>query len=549
MKIALAQLNTTIGDFDGNLSQIRDAMARADADGADLLVCPELSVCGYPPQDLLERSDFCRDAMAATEALAIETDGRRLQVLVGLPLRRALAQSGVGLYNGAALLAGGTIRQTFQKTLLPTYDVFDEARYFDVPSTDVIEPVEIAGIRVGVTICEDIWNDASFWPRRRYHRDPVEQLVRKGARAIINLSASPYHVSKTGLRVDMLASLCRHHGVPLAYCNLAGANDELIFEGGSMVLDARGRIISAARRFETDYLSAPLLAAGDEICHDIDDIDDIGRALVLGVRDYCGKCGFSDVVVGLSGGIDSAVTAAIAVRALGADHVVGIGMPSRYSSEGSVVDARALAKNLGIRFEVVPIEAMFAGALSGLSELFTGTEPDVAEENIQARLRGMVLMAYSNKFGALLLTTGNKSELAVGYCTLYGDMNGGLAVISDLPKNRVYALGRHFNRDGEVIPESTLTKPPSAELRPDQTDQDSLPPYDVLDDILEWYVERGADVATIVGRGHDESTVRDVVRLVDRNEYKRRQAAIGLRVTSKAFGVGRRRPLAQRFRP
>ncbi|MBU0551138.1 NAD+ synthase [Myxococcota bacterium] len=546
MKIALAQINTTVGDFEGNSRLILAALEAAEAASARLLVLPELALCGYPPLDLLTRPAFISATEAALAELAARTRGTYM--LVGFA-ERVEAETGLGLYNAAALLGEGRVLAVRRKSLLPTYDVFDEARYFDAYRGDYA-PIEIDGLKLGVTICEDIWNDRVFWPKRRYDCDPVEALAAAGAQAIINLSASPYHMGKPALRQEMLAAAARRHGLPVVYCNLVGGNDELIFEGGSMVLDAAGQVIARARRFDAAQIYADLFdegAASAPLVPCEERIDDTREALLLGLRDYCRKCGFSRVVLGLSGGIDSAVVAALAVEALGAEAVVGVGMPSHYSSEGSVTDARALAENLGIEFHVLPIADAYQAVAGTLAPLFAGTEEGVAEENIQARLRGMLLMAHTNKFGGLLLTTGNKSELAVGYCTLYGDMSGGLAVISDLPKGLVYKLAHHLNRHREVIPVSTLTKPPSAELRPDQLDADSLPDYDVLDDLLVRYVEHSQPRAEIIAAGYAPALVDDIIRKVDRNEYKRRQAAPGLRVTAKAFGIGRRIPIAQRF--
>ncbi len=548
MRIALAQINTTIGDFEGNANLVLKAMERARSEGARLLVCPELTLCGYPARDLLERRSFQEAGTRALQALARAVPDD-IFVLVGFV--ETHGGEGAGLYNAAALLGGGSILEVRRKVLLPTYDVFDEARHFD-PWPEPTAPVLIDGIPIGVTICEDIWNDREFWVLRRYSRDPVRELAASGARAIVNLSASPYCEGKPDFRREMIAAHASRHGIPVAFCNLVGGNDELIFEGGSLLIDGRGGTVSGSRRFQEDFLVGDLFGkssaegpAGPLV--GVEEIDDIAEALTLGLKDYMRKCDFERAVVGLSGGIDSAVTAALAVRALGAGKVTGLAMPSRYSSEGSVTDARAVAENLKIAFHVVPIEDSYAAVLGTMAPLFEDTEFGVAEENIQARLRGLILMAHSNKFGGLLLTTGNKSELAVGYCTLYGDMNGGLALISDLPKTRVYELARYLNRDEKLIPESTLTKPPSAELRPDQRDQDSLPPYEILDDILNRYVEKGETLKEIVASGHDAATAHRVAQMVDRSEYKRRQAPPGLRVTSKAFGSGRRFPIAQRF--
>jgi NAD+ synthase (glutamine-hydrolysing) len=432
------------------------------------------------------------------------------------------------------------------KSLLPTYDVFDEDRYFE-PSRDNA-PLSIANQTCGVTICEDIWNDEDFWPHRRYRANPVGDLLAAGARHIFNISASPWNVGKEKLRAKMLSSLARKSGRPVALCNLVGGNDELVFDGGSMVFDGAGELIAKAKAFEEDFVvvdtenSPPIFPATPP------EEEYVYRALVLGLRDYFHKCGFKSAVLGLSGGIDSALVACLAVAALGADHVQGVSLPSQFSSQGSLDDARLLAKRLGLRYDVIPIQPCFEAVKQQVKPVFGRRPEDTTEENIQARLRGVILMALSNKFGSLLLTTGNKSELAVGYCTLYGDMCGGLAVISDVPKTMVYRLARWINRDGELIPAASITKPPSAELRPDQTDQDSLPPYEILDSILDHYVVQGLSLADIVPLGFAPETVKQVIRLIDINEYKRRQAAPGLKVTSKAFGVGRRFPIAQRYR-
>jgi NAD+ synthetase len=434
---------------------------------------------------------------------------------------------------------------TRTKSLLPTYDVFDEARYFE-PATENT-PVDFNGHSLGLTVCEDVWNDEDFWCDRRYRSNPVEALVEQGAELILNVSASPWHLGKHRMRADMLASLATKVARPLLYCNAVGGNDELIFDGGSLALNAEGKPIAPGKFFAEDLVMVDTEASPIELSTPKDEAL-LHDALVLGVRDYLGKCGFRSAVIGLSGGIDSAVTAVLAVAALGKENVRGVALPSQYSSAGSLDDAQTLTENLGIQYDVVPIKAGFETAKQSLESVFGDRLEDVTEENIQARLRGLLLMAMSNKFGSIVLTTGNKSELAVGYCTLYGDMCGGLAVISDVPKTMVYRLARWMNRDGEVIPASTIEKPPSAELRPDQKDEDSLPPYDVLDAILERYVVEGQSVNEIIAADFDADTVRRIARLIDLNEYKRRQAAPGLKVTSKAFGVGRRIPVAQRYR-
>ena len=541
MKLALAQINTTVGDFAGNLALIRTAYARGMADGAELVVAPELAITGYPPRDLLLKSGFIEGNLAALTELAQSVGEVGLVVgHVGINEQ----QPGRPAVNAVSLLQHGKVAATRTKTLLPTYDVFDEDRYFE-PSMDNT-PVEFNGRKLGLTICEDVWNDDSFWADPRYRANPVDGLVKQGAEVIVNVSASPWNLGKEGMRREMLASLAANAQRPLVYCNAVGGNDELVFDGGSLALNAQGEVLATGAQFtealvEVD-LDGPVQAVSEPqemaLLHD---------ALVLGVQDYLGKCGFRSAVIGLSGGIDSAVTAALAVKALGAENVRGISMPSAYSSQGSLDDSAALAANLDIQYDVIPIHAGFEMMKASLEPIFGDRPEDVAEENMQARLRGLILMAASNKFGSLVLTTGNKSELAVGYCTLYGDMCGGLAVISDVPKTKVFELAHWINRDEVIIPKATITKPPSAELRPDQKDEDSLPPYEVLDAILERYVVKSQSASEIVTSGFEEATVQRVVRLIDLNEYKRRQAAPGLKVTSKAFGVGRRIPVAQRY--
>ena len=542
MKIALAQINTTVGDFAGNTARLREACERAAELGAELVLAPELAITGYPPRDLLLKSGFIEGNLAALAELAADIGDTALVVgHVGLnadqPGRRAI--------NAVSLLYRGKVVATRTKSLLPTYDVFDEARYFE-PATENT-PVDFNGHSLGLTVCEDVWNDENFWCDRRYRVNPVEALVEQGAELILNVSASPWHLGKHRMRADMLASLAAKVARPLLYCNAVGGNDELIFDGGSLALNTEGKPIAPGKFFAEDLVMVDTEASPVELSTPKDEAL-LHDALVLGVRDYLGKCGFRSAVIGLSGGIDSAVTAVLAVAALGKENVRGVALPSQYSSASSLDDAQALARNLGIQYDVVPIKAGFKTAKQSLEQVFGDRPEDVTEENMQARLRGLLLMAMSNKFGSLVLTTGNKSELAVGYCTLYGDMCGGLAVISDLPKTMVYRLARWMNRDGEVIPVSTIEKPPSAELRLDQKDEDSLPPYDVLDAILERYVVEGQSVDEILAADFDADTVRRIARLIEHNEYKRRQAAPGLKVTSKAFGVGRRIPVAQRYR-
>ena len=543
MKLALAQINTTVGDLAGNEARILDAYRRGSAAGAELVICPELATTGYPPRDLLLKSGFISGNLAVLNRLAAATNQTGLVVgFVGENQKRP----GREATNSVALLQHGKIVATRSKMLLPTYDVFDEDRYFEPAETNA--PVEFNGRKIGLTVCEDFWNDEDFWRDRRYRRNPATELAAAGAELLMNVSASPWHIGKDATRVTMLASLAAKTHRPIIYCNLVGGNDELVFDGASLAFDATGRVVARGKSFEEDLVlldtdalqPIPAAACVDE--------ERLHQALVVGTRDYLYKCGFKSVVLGLSGGIDSAVVACLAVAALGAENVRGVSMPSQFSSQGSRDDARILAERLGIRYDVVPIQSAFATLKEELKGIFAGRPEDTAEENLQARLRGVILMALSNKFGSLVLTTGNKSELAVGYCTLYGDMCGGLAVISDVPKTMVYRLAKWINREREIIPTASITKPPSAELRPDQTDQDSLPSYDLLDAILEEYVVKQRSAAEIIRAGFDGETVRRVVRLIDQNEYKRRQAAPGLKVTTKAFGVGRRIPIAQRFR-
>jgi NAD+ synthetase len=542
MKVALGQINTTVGDLTGNETKIRAAYARGVAAGAEIVVVPELATTGYPPRDLLLRGSFVHRNLEVLARLAAETGP--VGLLVGY-VGQNPTRPGRETTNSVALLGNGKCLATRAKTLLPTYDVFDEDRYFEPASAN--EPVVFNGRKIGLAICEDFWNDEDFWPDRRYRRNPALELCAAGAEILFNVSASPWHLGKNRTRHAMLANLAAKVARPLVYCNLVGGNDELVFDGCSLVLNRHGALVARGTMFAEDTILADTEATAELPAEPVSDEEKVYRALVLGLRDYLAKCGFESAVLGLSGGIDSALTACLATDALGREHVWAVSLPSQFSSRGSLDDARALAANLGIRHDVIPIQAAFASLKDQLAPLFAGRSEDVTEENLQARLRGVILMALSNKFGSIVLTTGNKSEMAVGYCTLYGDMCGGLAVISDVPKTMVYRLARWANRAREIIPLPSLTKPPSAELRPNQTDQDSLPPYDMLDAILEAYVVECRPVADIIAVGFPETTVRQVVRLIDRSEYKRRQAAPGLKVTSRAFGLGRRIPIAQRF--
>jgi len=541
MKIGFAQLNTTVGDIPGNCEKILAAYRELDAAGADIVLTPELALSGYPPQDLLFKSRFVPENLAAIKRLEDELGTAAL--VVGFPDQNR-SGSGRHFHNAAAVLEPGVAVRIIHKTLLPTYDVFDEARYFE-PSTQVA-PVTIKGRKFGVTICEDIWPQTHL-PRPLYRSDPVEVLAAAGATAILNLSASPFQLGKPEQRFAMLRDLAIRHGLPIHYCNAVGGNDQLVFDGHSLSLDASGTRLWQGASFAPETALVDEAAPGLTALGGRSAMKNLADALALGLRDYMAKCGFTTCALGLSGGIDSAVTAAIAVSAVGAKNVTGVAMPSEYSSQHSIDDALALAKNLGIRCLEIPIGATFTAFKTQMKEAFSGRDEDLTEENMQARLRGLTLMSLSNKFGHLLLTTGNKSELAVGYCTLYGDMCGGLAVISDVPKTMVYELARHLNASGEQIPLRTIEKPPSAELRPDQTDQDTLPPYDLLDAILALYVEENLSGADIITRGFDAETVQWILRKVDLNEYKRAQAAPGLKITGRAFGMGRRMPIAQRF--
>lgn len=547
MRIALGQINPTVGDIPGNLALMVRFAQDAAARQAELVVFPELSVTGYPPRDLVEKPGFVDRSERAVEQLAAATKDLPISIIAGY-VGRSHKPIGKQATNSAAVIRGGRILLRQTKILLPTYDVFDEARNFMAADSQAVWHTGHADI--ALTICEDAWNDKTFWTHQLYPRDPVDELIQQGARLLISINGSPFHIGKRELREEMFRAMVRRHHVPAIVVNQVGGNDQIVFDGTSFAMDSEGNIIASAASFSEDLVIVDTTAGeGDRHANLPDECEAVYAALVLGTRDYVRKCGFSRVLIGLSGGIDSSLTAVIAVDAAGRENVRGVAMPGPYSSEHSVADARALAERLGIQFDIIPITPAYNEMLHTLAPVFDGLKPDVTEENIQARLRGLTLMSLSNKFGALVLTTGNKSELAVGYCTLYGDMCGGLAVISDLPKTMVYSLSRIANcRHNDAIPESVFEKAPSAELRPNQKDSDSLPPYDILDSILRLYIEENhgvEEIATELAAPVD--LVRDIVRKVDRNEYKRQQAAPGLKVTSKAFGMGRRLPVAQRY--
>ena len=541
VKIALGQINPTVGDFQGNSAKIIRYAALAREAGAGLILFPELSVCGYPPRDLVERASFVAHNQETVEKIAAATQG--ISVICGM-VTPAHAETGKSVMNSAALLRDGHVAFLQSKMLLPTYDVFDEMRNFAPATSQMTFP--FCGKQMALTICEDAWNDTRFWNKRLYTVDPVEALIKSGGNFVLNISASPFWLGKREFRREMLSSIARTHKVPVAMVNQVGGNDSLVFDGSSLVLGPDGSVIAQGKSFEEDIVYFDSDRLTGEIHPQIEGEEASGyAALVLGTRDYVRKCGFSKVIVGLSGGIDSALTAVIAADAVGPDNVLGVGMPGPYSSQGSVDDARALARNLGIRFEMLPIDDVFQSYRKTLQGVFSGCPEDVTEENIQSRARGTLLMALSNKIGAIVLSTGNKSELGVGYCTLYGDMVGGLAVISDVPKTMVYRLSNYVNSCRPVIPQASLEKPPSAELRPDQKDSDTLPPYAVLDAILEDYVEESYTAEQIAtNRGIDVTLVQRVIRMVERAEYKRQQAAPGLKISPKAFGYGRRFPIA-----
>jgi NAD+ synthase (glutamine-hydrolysing) len=546
MKITIAQLNPVIGDIDGNLKKILHTLSLDGTGDSDLVVFPELFLTGYPPRDLLERPRFIeRVQKAINDLCATSKEYPQTGILLGAPLSTK-KNEGRGLYNAAVLIYQGSVLFSQCKSLLPTYDVFDETRYFDpAPS---IQTVSFKNTLLGITICEDAWNDPELWGKQKYSFDPVQKLAEDGMALLINIAASPFQTGKEQVRYQIIRNHSKKHGVPVVFANQVGGNDELIFDGRSMFIDGTGELVKILPGFQecvetidTDHFEKPLsyVPPGE--------IESIHDALVLGIRDYIHKCGFRKVVLGLSGGIDSAVTCCLAAKAIGPDNVFSVSMPSPYSSTGSIEDSRKLAENLGFDFKIIPISSIFSSYLDTLKDNFEGREPDVTEENIQARIRGTILMGLSNKYGCLLLSTGNKSEIAVGYCTLYGDMAGGLSVISDVPKTMVYQIAHYINRQKEIIPKEIIEKPPSAELRPDQKDQDSLPPYDVLDQILHYYVDEGRSLQDIITMGFDPMVVQWIIRAIDRSEYKRQQAAPGLKVTSKAFGMGRRMVIAAKY--
>jgi len=541
VKIALGQINPTVGDFKGNGDKILSFARRAQQAGAGLILYPELSICGYPPRDLVERPSFVAHNRETLERIASQASG--IAVICGL-VTPAQVATGKAVMNSAALLKDGKLAFLQSKMLLPTYDVFDEMRNFAPAASQAVYP--FCGKQMALTICEDAWNDKHFWNKRLYTVDPVEALIHAGGNFLLNISASPFWMGKREFRQEMLGSMARTQKVPVAMVNQVGGNDSLVFDGSSLVLNQRGEVIAQGKSFEEDIIYFDSDKLTGEVHDQIEGAEaNAYAALVLGTRDYVRKCGFQKVIVGLSGGIDSALTAVIAADALGSENVIGAGMPGPYSSPGSIADARALAENLGIRFELLAIGDIYNSYIKTLKDVFAGRKEDETEENIQSRARGTLLMALSNKFGAIVLSTGNKSELGVGYCTLYGDMVGGLAVISDVPKTLVYRLSHYVNSRRPVIPHASLEKPPSAELRPDQRDSDTLPPYEVLDPILEDYVEESKTAEQIAAdRGFDVTLVRRVIRMVERAEYKRQQAAPGLKISAKAFGYGRRFPIA-----
>jgi len=540
MKIGFAQIDTTVGDLSGNCELITTAYERLSAADAELVLTPELAITGYPPQDLIFKSRFVPENLAILEKLHAGVGDAAL--LVGFVDRNE--GHGKPFRNASALLERGKPIRKTHKSLLPTYDVFDEERYFQ--PADRVEPFIVHGKKIGVTICEDIWTE-HYLPRPLYDCEPVRSLVEQGADIIVNLSSSPFNLHKPAIRYEMVAGLARAYQRPICYCNLVGGNDQLVFDGNSFAVNSAGKLIAQLAAFREDEKIVDTDSTEAIEFYEGKTPEQLFAALSLGVRDYFRKCNFHSAVIGLSGGVDSAVTAAIAVDALGKENVIGVSMPSPYSSRGSIDDARALARNLGIKLLEIPITDAFRDFKSQFKEIFKGLPENETEENMQPRLRAVTLMALSNKFGHLVLSTGNKSELAVGYCTIYGDMAGGLAVISDVPKTMVYELARWINRQHGIIPRSIIEKAPSAELKPNQKDQDTLPPYEILDQILQLYIEENLSARDIIARGFDEKTVRWVQRRIDLNEYKREQAAPGLKVTSRAFGLGRKMPIAQKY--
>ncbi|MEK6636098.1 MAG: NAD+ synthase, partial [Planctomycetota bacterium] len=544
MKIALAQINQTVGDFQNNIEKICSYIDRARSQNADLVVFPELAITGYPPKDFLDIPAFVDENLKALEKITCSVSG--ISAIIGF-VDKNKRPHGKLVHNAAAFIQDKKIISIHHKSLLPTYDVFDECRYFEPAYT--ISPVKFMDYTLGISICEDIWNDEEFWARPLYEKDPIEDLISQGANIIINISSSPFAVGKHDkIRLRMLIHDAVKYKVPFVYVNQVGGNDDLVFDGNSSVINAEGSLIARSAAFEEGLIVVDIEKSVVQLQSKVySPVESIHKALIVGLGDYAIKCGFKKVVIGLSGGIDSAVTAALAAESLGKDNVIGVLMPSQFSSQGSIDDAVRLAQNLGIIYKKIPIKDIFETYQNTLKTEFKGRPFDIAEENLQARIRGNILMALSNKYGYLVLTTGNKSELAVGYCTLYGDMSGGLALISDIPKTMVYELARYINREREVIPQNSIDKPPSAELKPNQFDQDTLPPYDILDGILKAYVEDAKSIGEIIRMGFDEKIVREVIRKVNRNEYKRRQAAPGIKVTSKAFGSGRRMPIAHNF--
>ncbi|MBP8082366.1 MAG: NAD+ synthase [Spirochaetes bacterium] len=543
MKIALAQFNPIVGDISGNKNKIISLIEEAGNQNADIIVFPELATIGYPPMDLLENKTLIRQNIDSLNGIVSRTS--KTAAVIGCV---TLSDDSSQLFNSAVFASQGKIIRTYNKTLLPNYDVFDEERYF-TPGNSYL-PIEFKGKKIALTVCEDIWNceDSEFTGGRTYDIDPVSIYAEKKIDLLINISASPFVSGKIQSRREMVSSIAKKYSIEIVYVNQVGGNDSLIFDGSSFGVNRKGQITSSGNSFEEEITYHSF---GSESVIDFEEniLGEIESALICGLRDYAHKSGFKKALLGLSGGIDSALTAVIAAKALGKENVTGITMPSVFSSEGSIADSKKLADNLGINFEVIPIKRLHEAYLEDLAHVFKNTKPDVTEENLQARIRGNLLMAYSNKFSSLLLSTGNKSELSMGYCTLYGDMNGGLAVISDLPKTTVYELSKYINNNGEIIPSDTITKPPSAELRDNQTDQDTLPPYEILDSIIECYIGKKMSSAEIIQKGFDKSTVDFVLKAIDRNEYKRRQAAPGLKVTGKAFGIGRRFPIVQRYIP